>query len=142
LGYSLNWALYGALTIQIYIYHISFPRDQLRAKGALYLLWAIETTQTILVTNDAFNAFVRSFGMPSELNEIQTEWLAGPIFSAVVSCAVQLYYGYRLGMLSESFCLQGVVSVVSDSSTHPIVMSTQGMDRSHFYKVSQESTVE
>ncbi|KIP07872.1 hypothetical protein PHLGIDRAFT_405155 [Phlebiopsis gigantea 11061_1 CR5-6] len=113
LGYSLNWALYGALTIQIYLYHVSFPHDRWPSKTALYLLWAIETTQTILITHDAFNAYVRSFGIIAESDEIQNEWLAGPVFSAIVSGAVQLYYGYRLGILSGSFGIQAVVSLIA-----------------------------
>ncbi|KIP07583.1 hypothetical protein PHLGIDRAFT_70788, partial [Phlebiopsis gigantea 11061_1 CR5-6] len=116
LGYSLNWALHGALTVQIYIYYVSFPGDKWIIRGPLYMVWLVETVQTVLITHDSFNAFARSFGEVSELNNIQTEWLAGPIISALVSCAVQLYYGYKLGMLSRSYVLQGLVSTVRRAS--------------------------
>lgn len=47
------------------------------------MVWLVETVQTVLITHDSFNAFARSFGEVSELNNIQTEWLAGPIISAL-----------------------------------------------------------
>ena len=100
LGYALNWALHGALTIQICmqlndipsrilrvlqkadLYHISFPRDRWLSRGLFYTLWIIETAQTALLTHDAFNSFVRSFGFAPEMDEVQYAWLAGPVSDA------------------------------------------------------------
>lgn len=64
------------------LYHISFPHDRWLSRGTFYMLWAVETAQTVLLTHDAFNSFVRSFGSMVELDEVQDAWLAGPISDA------------------------------------------------------------
>ena len=48
----------------------------------VYVLFLIETIQTIIVTHDSFKAYVRSFGLPDELDKTQNEWLAVPLLSA------------------------------------------------------------
>ncbi|KIP06791.1 hypothetical protein PHLGIDRAFT_445294 [Phlebiopsis gigantea 11061_1 CR5-6] len=113
LGYMFNWALFGALTVQVYLYHISFPKDKWHTKLLVYAIYCIEITQSILVIHDAFNAYAKSFGHLEELNAMQNEWLAVPVFSAIVSCAVQMYYAYRIGILSGSLVLRGAVSLIA-----------------------------
>lgn len=100
-----NWALYGALSIQTCkqgayyfghnfktdgdtsdLYHVSFPQDRWPAKTLVYAIYAVETTQTILISHDAFNAYSIHFGDLQELNMMQNEWLAVPIFSAIGKC--------------------------------------------------------
>ena len=49
----------------------------------VYGLFLVETTQTILITHDGFNAYVISFGNLAALNEMQNEWLAVPVFGAI-----------------------------------------------------------
>lgn len=97
----------------------------------MYTVYLVETVQTIIITHDAFNAYVRSFGDLAALALIQNEWLAIPVFSAfgafvlssslmrsfIMCCsavggAVRMYYAYRLKLLSGSIVLSTVITIV------------------------------
>ncbi|EKM52270.1 uncharacterized protein PHACADRAFT_100501, partial [Phanerochaete carnosa HHB-10118-sp] len=112
LGTLFNWGLFGILSVQVYLYHLSFPKDKWLVKGLVYFVYLIDTAQTILVTRDVFVAFALHFGNLDVLDSIQLEWLAVPVFSSIVSCTVQLYYAYRIGILSGSQILRTFVSMV------------------------------
>jgi len=113
LGYLLNWGLFGVLSCQVYIYHLAFPKDRLVTKLLVYGVYLVETTQTILVTHDAFNGYAKGFGSLTALNSAQLEWLAVPIFSGIVSCSVQMYYGYRLFLLSGSKFVPVLIAAIA-----------------------------
>jgi len=113
LGYLLNWGLYGVLSVQVFLYHISFPRDKWVPKALVYTTYVIETAQTVLITHDCFHAYAQDFGNLAEVNAMQNEWLTVPVFCAIVSCTVQMYYAYRLQLLSGSMLLRLVVSVIA-----------------------------
>jgi len=113
LGYLFNWGLYGVLSVQVYLYHLSFPKDGRVVKTLVYSVYLIETTQTILVTHDAFNAYAKGYGNLNALGSAQLEWLAVPIFSGIVSATVQMYYAYRVSVLSGSRILGLGISLIA-----------------------------
>ncbi|EKM52241.1 uncharacterized protein PHACADRAFT_260480 [Phanerochaete carnosa HHB-10118-sp] len=113
IGYLLNWGLYGVLSVQVYLYHLAFPNDSRIVKTLVYGVYLIETTQTILVTHDAFNAYAKGYGDLTALGSAQLEWLAVPIFSGIVSATVQMYYAYRVTILSGSRLLGIGISLIA-----------------------------
>ncbi|EKM52279.1 uncharacterized protein PHACADRAFT_100484, partial [Phanerochaete carnosa HHB-10118-sp] len=102
LGYLFNWCLHGALSVQVYLFYLSFPKDRTVTKALVYSVYLVECAQTLLVTHDAFNTYALHFGDIAVLESAQLEWLAVPIMSGVVSCAVQMFYAYRASVLSSS----------------------------------------
>ncbi|KLO19178.1 hypothetical protein SCHPADRAFT_952540, partial [Schizopora paradoxa] len=126
LGYLLNWGLFGVLSCQVYLYHLAFPKDRTAAKMLVYGIYLLETTQTVLVTHDAFNGYAKGFGNLTDLNSAQLEWLAVPIFSGIVSCSVQMYYGYRLSLLSGSRIVPTLIAAIAlMQGTSAIVQGVQ-----------------
>ncbi|TFK39298.1 hypothetical protein BDQ12DRAFT_604353, partial [Crucibulum laeve] len=101
-GYLLNWGLYGVLSVQVYIYYLAFPNDRMYAKVLVYGTYLLETIQSILVAHDAFKAFGQGFGSFSALTMEYFAWLTMPIIGGVVACVVQLFYAYRINILSQS----------------------------------------
>lgn len=79
------------------LYHVSFPRDGWLSKALVYTIFLVETAQTIIITHDSFNTFVRSFGDLAAFNEMQNEWLAVPIFSALGASV--LHYSHMIILL-------------------------------------------
>ncbi|KIM34606.1 hypothetical protein M413DRAFT_161393, partial [Hebeloma cylindrosporum] len=61
LGSLLHWGLFGVLSNQVYLYSAAFPKDPLRTKVVVYLIYALEVTQTVLITRSTFVAFVYGF---------------------------------------------------------------------------------
>ncbi|TFK32062.1 hypothetical protein BDQ12DRAFT_728985 [Crucibulum laeve] len=111
--YLLNWSLFGALTIQVYVYYLAFPRDRFLSKALVYGVYVLETLQTILIGHDAFVSFAANFGDVDELTGVHFGWLTIPILSGLVSCCVQLFYADRLRRFSRSWTLPGIVAFIA-----------------------------
>ncbi|TBU37349.1 hypothetical protein BD309DRAFT_876619 [Dichomitus squalens] len=142
LGALLNWALYGVLSVQVYLYYLSFPKDGWIPRCLVYGIWTLDTVQTIIVTNDVYIAYAKRYGQLEVLGAMQNEWLAVPVFSGVVSCTVQLYYAYRIGILSRSRTLQGVISVLAlTQGTAAIVTGAQAKIIGSFAGLQQKAAV-
>ncbi|KLO12207.1 hypothetical protein SCHPADRAFT_941394 [Schizopora paradoxa] len=113
LGYLFNWGLFGVLSVQVYFYHLGFPKDRRSTKIVVAGIYILELTQTILMTRDAFDTYAIHYGDASFLNNIQLLSLSIPIFSGLISCAVQMHYGYMMRMLSGSRLLGLTVAFFS-----------------------------
>ncbi|KLO19187.1 hypothetical protein SCHPADRAFT_78609 [Schizopora paradoxa] len=113
LGYLFNWGLYGVLSCQVYIYYVAFPSDKRLSKCLVYGIYLIETIQTILITHEAFDEYAKGFGNLDALDAQGLKPIAVPIFTGIVSCTVQMYYGRRLAIVSGSRLLGLTVAVVA-----------------------------
>ncbi|KAG7447175.1 uncharacterized protein BT62DRAFT_65335 [Guyanagaster necrorhizus] len=113
IGYTFNWALYGALCVQTYIYYVSFPKDPILSKFLIYLLLALETLQTVLFTVDLFDIFATSYGQIDVLNNVHCLWFSVPIMTGLIGGIVQLFYCYRISILSRSRVLAASIGAIS-----------------------------
>jgi len=141
-GYLFNWALFGVLSVQVYIYYISFPKDRLFAKCLVSAVYILETVQTAMLGHDAFETLARGFGNVVALSSLQNEWLTVPIFTGVLSCVVQLFYAYRVALLSRSKIMGltiAVVAIVQSSSA--VVQGVQAVVINDFSKLRSEAFV-
>ncbi|KAF5319609.1 hypothetical protein D9619_008565 [Psilocybe cf. subviscida] len=114
-----NWALFGTLSVQVYLYSMSFPNDVTLLKCLVFGIYLFEMTQTLLVTRDMFAIFASGWGDLDQLQSAQWIWISIPIMSGIVSCVVQLFYAYRLSILSRSRilgCIIGVLSITQATS--------------------------
>ncbi|KAK0218929.1 hypothetical protein IW262DRAFT_1462521 [Armillaria fumosa] len=101
IGCFLSLVLYGILCDQIYIYYISFPKDNLASKTIVYLLWVTETAQTAATIYYTFNTFCYEFGNLGGLDDVATTWFTIPIMSGFVGCIAQLFYAWRMYKFSK-----------------------------------------
>ncbi|TFK32067.1 hypothetical protein BDQ12DRAFT_693076 [Crucibulum laeve] len=108
-GYLLSWGLYGVICVQVYLYYLSFPRDRLHTKSLVYFVFLLETVQSILVAHDAFEAFAIGFGDVDALTTTHYAWLTMPIMGGIVACIVQIFYAYRIHVLSKSKIIPTIV---------------------------------
>jgi len=70
----------------------------------------------------------KGFGNVDALDSLQIEWLTIPIFTGVLSCIVQLFYAYRVVVLSRSKIMGLVIAVVSVvQSTSAVVQGVQAV---------------
>ncbi|THV03697.1 hypothetical protein K435DRAFT_715355 [Dendrothele bispora CBS 962.96] len=116
-GELLHWGLFGTLSVQIYLYYMAFPRDKLIIKIIAYFVYTMELTQTILVTNDAFHAYGSGFGNWDEMTSMHMNWFSIPVMSGVVSLIGQLFFSYRIWVLSKSRIIPGIVAVLAFTTT-------------------------
>jgi len=96
-GELLHWALFGTLSVQLYLYYSAFPNDRLSTKCLVYGVYALEVVETILITHDSFAAFGYGFGD--------------------ISALFKAFYAYRVHVLSKSYLVPGLIVLVSLTSS-------------------------
>ncbi|KAK7052958.1 hypothetical protein VNI00_004278 [Paramarasmius palmivorus] len=109
LGYLFNYGLYGVLAVQTYIYYTAFPNDRKVFQYLVYGIFLVETMQTIMITYDAFQQFAYGFANVEALDKIHLIWFDCCIVDGLVAFCVQVYFAYRIHLLSRSKALAGVV---------------------------------
>ncbi|PBK86548.1 hypothetical protein ARMGADRAFT_1086393 [Armillaria gallica] len=101
-AYLLHWGLFGALSVQLYLYYLAFPMDRKFTKCLVYGIYLVEFVQTMVFTRDAFAKFGYGFGDPKALTGMYSNWFTVPIMSSVSACVGQGFYTYRIFILSKS----------------------------------------
>ncbi|KAJ7168901.1 hypothetical protein C8R46DRAFT_1268526 [Mycena filopes] len=87
LGLLFNWGLLGVLTAQVYIYHVSFPKDKAGLKALVYGIYLLDWAQTCSATYDAFQC--------------------------IIGATVQIFYGWRIWIFSKSKVVFGVICLLA-----------------------------
>jgi len=105
-GWLLNWGLYGALSAQVFLYYMAFPRDRIYSKSLVYAVYVLETIQTILLLHDGYIMYsARSTGVNTNLLDDLPLFFserAAPFAGGLVSFMVQIFYAHRLSILADS----------------------------------------
>ncbi|KAH9019180.1 hypothetical protein EDB85DRAFT_2009461, partial [Lactarius pseudohatsudake] len=117
-GPLCNWALYGVLCVQLYVYNYNFPKDRQPVKFLAYFVFLLETAQTALTGADAYYWFVDGFGNVEHLGDPHFGPIDNPIITAVISLVVQGYFCHRIWVLSRRsswICWVIAVSMVTQS---------------------------
>ncbi|KAJ8091613.1 hypothetical protein PM082_020843 [Marasmius tenuissimus] len=97
------------------LYYNAFPNDALKFQLLVYGIYIVELAQTILVTHDVFEIFAYGYGSMKALNEIHLLWFHACILPGLVAFTVQVFFAYRIFLLSRSKILS--VSVVVTALT-------------------------
>ncbi|KZT25646.1 hypothetical protein NEOLEDRAFT_1178122 [Neolentinus lepideus HHB14362 ss-1] len=113
LGVLFNWALLGALIVQIWIYYLAFPNDRVIVKSVVTLTFIIEVVQSILIINDAFRVLATGWGDVSQITRVGMLWFSVPFISVFVSWIAQIFYAWRIRVLSQNWILPIVIVVLS-----------------------------
>ncbi|KAK0234128.1 hypothetical protein IW262DRAFT_1452673 [Armillaria fumosa] len=122
-AYLLHWGLFGTLTVQLYLYYLAFPNDRRFTKYLVYGIYAIEFVQTMLITHEAFTEFGYGFGDMETLTGMYYNWLTVPVMSAVVAFVGQVFYAYRIYVLSASRAVPVFITCVALSSSVAAVVT-------------------
>ncbi|KAH9032050.1 hypothetical protein EDB85DRAFT_2238161 [Lactarius pseudohatsudake] len=116
LGPLFNWALYGVLCVQTYVYSYNFPEDRRSIKFLAYFVFLLDTVQTALTGADIYYWFVDGFGDVERLKRSHFSPIDSPITTTVISSIVQGYFCYRIWMLNKRslwICLVIAISAVT-----------------------------
>lgn len=109
LGHFFNWGLYGALSVQVYIYYFAFPKDRQWTKCFVLFIYAIELLQTFLATRDAFRTFASHWGDKTDLDHLGLLWLSVPVMGSIISCTAHLFFGWRVYAMSGKAWITGII---------------------------------
>ncbi|KDR72258.1 hypothetical protein GALMADRAFT_143116 [Galerina marginata CBS 339.88] len=109
IGILFHWGLFGVLCTQVYLYHLAFPKDPLRNKIFVYLVFLLEVLQTVIITISAWNVFGSGYGDFSVYNRVALAWFSVPVISGVVAFLAEAFYAYRITVLAQSYWMAGII---------------------------------
>ncbi|KAJ7474313.1 hypothetical protein FB451DRAFT_1248590, partial [Mycena latifolia] len=98
-GTQFNWALLGTLTLQVYIFHISFPKEPAWLKALVYTIYLLDVAQTAISSHFAFKVLCDGWGDPTALSSLPWSSAATPIFTGLISASVQIFFSWRIYVL-------------------------------------------
>ncbi|TFL00206.1 hypothetical protein BDV98DRAFT_122174 [Pterulicium gracile] len=110
IGALLNWGLFGVLSVQVYIYHITFSDDRTISKALVYGVYLIEVVQTLLSAVDIYHWFGTGYGNMDYLMDTYTTPFNTPLLCGVVAVIVQFFFAYRIWAIQQQ--QRGIVFVV------------------------------
>ncbi|PPQ96551.1 hypothetical protein CVT26_006338 [Gymnopilus dilepis] len=95
------------------MYYLAFPSDSIRNKLFVYLVFAIEILQTVVITKSAFHVFAVGYGNFSYYNAIDLAWLDVPVVSGVVAFLAEIFYAYRIMLLAQSYWVPCIIFILA-----------------------------
>ncbi|KAH9176074.1 hypothetical protein EDB89DRAFT_2065850 [Lactarius sanguifluus] len=99
LGALWNWTLDSSSGEDVYSYN--FPGDRKLIKLLVYSVFLVETLQTALTGADLYYWFVSGFGNMDHLATAYVSPFDVPIIGAIVALIVQIFFVYRIWVLSR-----------------------------------------
>ncbi|KAF9461923.1 hypothetical protein BDZ94DRAFT_1262518 [Collybia nuda] len=100
IGYLMNCGFQGILCVQTYTYYSAFPRDRSVFKVLVYGVFALETAQTVITIRDAYDTFAVGLRDGNSLDKVRTLWFTFPVIGGLVAFIGQMFFAYRLRILS------------------------------------------
>jgi len=100
-GPLFNWALYGVLCVQTYVYSYNFPDDRRPLKFLVCFVFLLETAQTALTGADVYYWFMAGFGDMKSIENYRFSRIDISIMDAIISLIVQGFFCYRIWTLNR-----------------------------------------
>ncbi|KAI1790129.1 hypothetical protein LXA43DRAFT_891511 [Ganoderma leucocontextum] len=101
IGALLSWMLFGISVVQLYIYHVSFPRDRFAVWVSVYTIFVLDIFQSIVVASEAWQTLCAGWGRSVNLQFPGWTFTALPIVSSIISVWVQTFYAWRIYRLGR-----------------------------------------
>lgn len=109
-GTVFNWALLGTLTVQLYIFYLSFPKERRIIKALVYTMYVLDLFQTAATTHFGWFLLVGGWGDPSVF--LAAPWpisIVQPVVTGIISASAQIYFSWRIHILKpRSPIFQGI----------------------------------
>ncbi|TFK91944.1 hypothetical protein K466DRAFT_582364 [Polyporus arcularius HHB13444] len=101
IGALLSWMLFGISTVQLYIYHVSFPRDRKAIVWSVYIIFMLDIFQSIVAASEAWQTMCFGWGRPITLQYPWWPFSGLPLVSGIISLWVQSFYAWRIYQLGK-----------------------------------------
>ncbi|KAI0712238.1 hypothetical protein C8Q76DRAFT_651614 [Earliella scabrosa] len=101
IGALLSWMLFGISIVQLYIFHVSFPKERRAILVSVYTIFALDIFQSIVVACEAWQTLCAGWGRPINLQFPGWTFTGLPIVSSIISTWVQFFYAWRIHRLGN-----------------------------------------
>lgn len=113
LGHMWSHMLYGILMVQMYIYYVHFPKDQIGLKVFVWTVFVLETIFTIFTTIAAWDQFGLNWGEIQSHLIIDWSWEPLPALNGFLAMMVQSFYVWRIYNLTRNIWVSLFIESVS-----------------------------
>ncbi|KAJ7799912.1 hypothetical protein B0H14DRAFT_3885839 [Mycena olivaceomarginata] len=135
----MDSVLFGALTVQLFLYYQAFPNDVLSNKSLAYTIYILNFGMTMLFFDLAIATFGFGFSNISALTPVRVEWIILPILGGLVAFLAQSFYAYRIHVLSKTRVIPCCIVIISlTSCVGSVLMDTSSpteASQAHFIAV-------
>ncbi|KAF9265657.1 hypothetical protein L218DRAFT_154153 [Marasmius fiardii PR-910] len=108
----LNWLLMGTLIMQVYTYYRRFAKDRTWIRVLVAVLFSLDIAHTCLLTAHGWFFTIEIWGQFDRLDEIPWSAEMIPFMCGLVSCIVQLFYAWRIWVLSSKYKFLRLLAVL------------------------------
>ncbi|KAF7341205.1 hypothetical protein MVEN_01855900 [Mycena venus] len=113
IGTILNWALLGALAVQVYLYILAFPKDRSINRLVVAFVFVAEILQTAGDTRNTMETFGSGWGDFSGLDEVRWAWFSVPILGSTIACAGQLFFAWRISIIGNTWYIPALITAIT-----------------------------
>ncbi|KAF5327055.1 hypothetical protein D9619_005009 [Psilocybe cf. subviscida] len=113
IGVFINMILYGILIVQTYHYYLTYKKDAPWIKYLVFYLFVVETINTGCDIAMMYQPLIVQFGHPDAVKFFPTMFAAEPIVIVAVSTPIQLFFAWRIKLLTKSNILPIIVAILS-----------------------------
>ncbi|KAF8808497.1 hypothetical protein BYT27DRAFT_7189007 [Phlegmacium glaucopus] len=109
IGTYINMILYGILIVQMYHYYKTYKQDSKWIRYFILYLFVMETFNSICDIAMMFQPLIQEFGKPNALKFFPTMFAAEPIVIVCISTPIQLFFAWRIWVLTRNYVLAAIV---------------------------------
>ncbi|KAI0787222.1 hypothetical protein BC629DRAFT_497634 [Irpex lacteus] len=115
IGMVFNVLLYGIMITQTYMYFDIFRKDKLWIKLFVTMLFICDTLNSAFDISFVYIPLVNNFGDEHALTYASWVFSTDPALTAIIACMVQLFFAWRVRVLSKSWLLVACIAFCSVS---------------------------
>ncbi|KAK0202932.1 hypothetical protein DFS33DRAFT_1343735 [Desarmillaria ectypa] len=124
-GHMINVLLMGVVLVQVYIYMVTYQkRDKLWLKALVLFLLAVNLSNTVTQFIYMYDALIVHFMDPTYLVKVTPVFAITAVFTGVISGSVQLFFAWRVKILTSNIWLVAIVCVTALAGTIGSIGST------------------
>ncbi|KAH8802013.1 hypothetical protein DL96DRAFT_775197 [Flagelloscypha sp. PMI_526] len=115
-GAFFNVLFHGVFVLQAFNYWQTYKRDSLWLKALVLYLFVAETANSVATIFIVYQPLVLQNGTKLPLTILPTMLAGDPIITALISTPVQIFIAYRMKVLSKSWILPAIVTLIALAS--------------------------
>ncbi|KAJ7290261.1 hypothetical protein C8J57DRAFT_1114292 [Mycena rebaudengoi] len=112
-GTILNFMLFGALFVQVYLYFIAFPADRRFTKILVVFVFTMEILQTMTDVRNTGELFGTRWGDREVMDRVGWAWFSVPVVGSIIAAVGQNFFAYRIYILSSKIWIPGIIAILT-----------------------------
>ncbi|KAJ8518630.1 hypothetical protein ONZ45_g4322 [Pleurotus djamor] len=99
LGYMFGCLIFGMLVVQMFWYHVNFPKDLLAIRVVVWVSFILSFAFTLASCAAVWGQFGQGWGICDVLVHFDRSWATFPPFNSLLGMITQLFFAWRIHQL-------------------------------------------